>query len=418
MVNEKYDDKKILKDIFLGSLELADPAKKLEKMKFDSPLGRLFFVAVGKGAGRLAKAFFKTYKKKADGIVVIPENENCDNLECEVIKATHPIPSQKGLDASQKLLKAISRLGKDDLLIFCISGGASALLPLPPKGYCLEDEIHLNRVLLGSGLSIKEMNLYRGEFSQIKGGKLALAASPCPIINLVVSDIPGGDLSLVGSGPTFVPEMNRITTSDLDFGSKINKFFSENKKRLRDLKGQDAILKKSVCIGSSAILLDSVRDYIEKKYKFNLLLLSSEFEGDAASLARFHASIFKEIKRFDRPIKKPAIIVSSGEAHVKLPKNHGKGGRNSHFALALAKEIEGVAGITALVADTDGIDGFEKNAGAIISGDTIKVLNKKAPSKDFLRDCDSFLAHKIASSLFYSGATGINLNDIRIAIVR
>ena len=418
MVNEKYDDKKILKDIFLGSLELADPAKKLEKMKFDSPLGRLFFVAVGKGAGRLAKAFFKTYKKKADGIVVIPENENCDDLECEVIKATHPIPSQKGLDASQKLLKAISRLGKDDLLIFCISGGASALLPLPPKGYCLEDEIHLNRVLLGSGLSIREMNLYRGEFSQIKGGKLALAASPCPIINLVVSDIPGGDLSLVGSGPTFVPEMNRMTTSDLDFGSKINKFFSENKKRLRDLKGQDAIVKKSVCIGSSAILLDSVRDYIEKKYKFNLLLLSSEFEGDAVSLARFHASIFKEIKRFDRPIKKPAIIVSSGEAHVKLPKNHGKGGRNSHFALALAKEIEGVPGITALVADTDGIDGFEKNAGAIISGDTAKVLNKKAPSKDFLSEYDSFSAHKIASSLFYSGATGINLNDIRIAIVR
>ncbi len=142
MVNKNYDDKKILKDIFLGSLELADPVKKLEKMKFDSPLGRLFFVAVGKGAGRLAKAFFRTYKGKADGIVVIPENEKCDELGCEVIKATHPIPSQKGLDASCKLLKAISKLGKDDLLIFCISGGASALLPLPPEGYCLEDEIH------------------------------------------------------------------------------------------------------------------------------------------------------------------------------------------------------------------------------------------------------------------------------------
>ena len=418
MVNEKYDDNKILKDIFLGSLELADPAKKIEKMKFDSPLGRLFFVAVGKGAGRLAKAFFKTYKEKADGIVVIPENEKCDNLGFEVIKATHPIPSQKGLDASYKLLKAISKLGKDDLLIFCISGGASALLPLPPEGYCLEDEIHLNKVLLSSGLSIKEMNLYRGEFSQIKGGKLALAASPCPIINLVVSDIPGGDLSLVGSGPTFVPEMNRITTSNLDFGSKINKFFSENKKRFSPLRNKDSIVLKSVCLGSSATLLDSVSEYIMKNYELNTLVLSSEFEGDAASLARFHASIFKEIKRFDRPIKKPAIIVSSGEAHVRLPKNHGRGGRNSHFALALAKEIEGVPGITALVADTDGIDGFEKNAGAIISGETIKVLNKKAPSKDFLRDYDSFSAHMIASSLFYSGATGINLNDIRIAIVR
>ena len=145
--------------------------------------------------------------------MVIPENEKCDNLGFEVIKATHPIPSQRGLDASLKILEAISKLGKDDLLIFCISGGASALLPFPPKGYGLEDEIQLNKILLGSGLSIKEMNLYRGVFSQIKGGKLALAAYPCPIINLVVSDIPGGDLSLVGSGPTFVPEIKRIITT-------------------------------------------------------------------------------------------------------------------------------------------------------------------------------------------------------------
>ena len=418
MVNEKYGDKQILKDIFSKSLELADPAKKIEKIKFDPPVGRLFFVAVGKGAGRLANSFKKTYRGKADGIVVIPENEKCYELGFEVIKATHPIPSKRGLDASLKILNAISKLGKDDLLIFCISGGASALLPLPPEGFALEDEIQLNKILLGSGLSIKEMNLYRGVFSQIKGGKLALAAYPCPIINLVVSDIPGGDLSLVGSGPTFVPEMNRTITSDLDFGPNINKFFLENKKKLIPLGDQDTTVLKSVCIGSSALLLDSMRDYIEKKYEFNLLVLSSEFEGDASSLAKFHASILKEIKRFDRPIKKPAIVVSSGEAHVKLPKNHGKGGRNSHFALALAKEIEGVSGITALAADTDGIDGFEKNAGAIISGDTFRVLKKRAPERDFLRDFDSFSAHKIASSLFYSGATGINLNDIRIAIVR
>ena len=119
MVKENIDDKQILKDIFSKSLELADPAKKIEKINFDPPVGQLFFVAVGKGAGRLANSFKKTYVGKADGIVVIPENEKCDNLGFEVIKATHPIPSKKGLDASLKILKAISKLGKDDLLIFC-----------------------------------------------------------------------------------------------------------------------------------------------------------------------------------------------------------------------------------------------------------------------------------------------------------
>ena len=418
MIEKNYGDVRTLKDIFLKSLELADPAKKLEKIKIDPPSGRLFFAAVGKGAGRHAKAFEKSYQGKVDGIVVIPENEKCDALGFEVIKATHPIPSQAGLDASMKLLNKISKLGKDDLLVFCISGGASALLPLPPKGFGLEDEIQLNKVLLSSGLSIKEMNLYRGVFSQIKGGKLALAAYPCPIINLVVTDIPGGDLSLVGSGPTFVPKKKKIISSDADFGSKINGFFLTNKQRLSADRVQNATVLRSICLGSSSILLDSMQAYIKKKYKINTLVLSSEFEGDASSLAKFHASILKEIRQFDRPIKKPAIIVSSGESHVKLPKSYGRGGRNSHFALALAKEIEGIPGITALAADSDGIDGFEKNAGAIISGQTFEILKNREPSRDFLKDFDSFSAHKITSSLFYSGATGINLNDIRIAIVR
>ena len=418
MVMENCEDTQILRNIFLKSLELADPVKNLERIKFDPPSGTLLFIAVGKGAGRLAKAFKINYSGQADGIVVIPENESCEEIGFEVIKATHPVPSQAGLEASNKLLKKVSKLGKNDLLIFCISGGASALLPSPPKGFSIEDEIELNRVLLGSGLSIKEINLYRGIFSQIKGGKLAIAAYPCPIINLVISDIPGGDLSLVGSGPTFVPEGEKIITSNVEFSSDINKFILKNRKSLGLVSEQNATVLKSVCLGSSALLLDCIQDYIEKKYKLNPLILSSDFEGDASSLAKFHASIIKEIKQYGRPIKKPAIVISGGETHVKLPKTHGKGGRNSHFALALAKEIAGITGITVLAADTDGVDGFESNAGAIVTAETFRTLSEKAPKKDFLKDFDSFSAHKIANTLFYTGPTGINLNDLRMAIIR
>ena len=419
MVAEKKNlsDRQILKDIFFSSLQLADPLTKLKQLSFKKPKGRVFFAAVGKGAGRHAKAFLAHYQGLSEGVVVLPENECCEDIGYKVFKASHPVPSISGLKASKYLLKEAQTLGKDDLLIFCISGGASALLPYPPEGFHLDDEIYLNRVLLSSGLSIKEMNVYRGAFSQIKAGKLAQMAYPCPIINLVVSDIPGDDITLVGSGPTFIPRDRLINSKTPKFGFKIEKYI---KKILSSntLDNMSVNVLNSYCLSSSKILFDEASNYIEKVLGLNAFLLTSQFEGDVNSLIRLYMNAIKDISSPDSSIKRPTVILSGGEVEIKLPKNHGIGGRNSQFSLALAKAIGGMEGVTALSADTDGIDGNGSNAGAIVDGFTYSRLQKYYSSVDPVKFYDSFNILKKSNSLFFTGPTGINLNDFRAVLVR
>ena len=416
-VKNNLSDREILKDIFFNSLQLADPLTKLTQIEFKKPRGRVFFVAVGKGAGRHAKAFLEHYSGPSEGLVVLPENECCEDIGYKVFKASHPVPSISGLKASKYLLREAKQLGKDDLLIFCISGGASALLPYPPEGFQLDDEIHLNRVLLSSGLSIKEMNVYRGAFSQIKAGKLAQMAYPCPIINLVVSDIPGDDITLVGSGPTFIPRAKLINSKTQKFGFKIEKYI----KKILSSNTEDNMcvnVLNSYCLSSSKILFDEASNYIEKVLGLNAFVLASQFEGDVNSLIRLYMNAIKDIFSPHSLIKKPAVILSGGEVEIKLPDCYGKGGRNSQFSLALSKEIDGMEGVTVLSADTDGIDGNGENAGAIIDGSTYRSARKYYPNEDPVKLFDSYNIHQKLNTLFCTGPTGINLNDFRAAIVR
>ena len=419
MVKEKKNlsDRQILKDIFFKSLQLADPLTKLTQIEFNKPKGRVFFASVGKGAGRHAKAFSRNYSGLSEGVVVLPENECCEDIGYKVFKASHPVPSNSGLEASKYLLREAKTLGKDDLFIFCISGGASALLPYPPEEFQLDDEIYLNKVLLSSGLSIKEMNVYRGAFSQIKAGKLAQMVYPCPIINLVVSDIPGDDITLVGSGPTFIPRARLTNSKTPKFGFKIEKYIN---KILRSNSEENICVNilNSYCLSSSKILFDEASKYIEKVLGLNSIILSSQFEGDVNSLTRLYKNAIKDISSPHSLIKKPAVILSGGEVEIKLPDCYGKGGRNSQFSLALSKEIDGMEGVTVLSADTDGIDGNGENAGAIVDCSTFRWARKYFPEVDPVELFDSYNIHKKLNTLFCTGPTGINLNDFRAAIVR
>ena len=425
MSSRKDQDFKILENIFFKTIEAVDPVKEIRKLKIDIPNGKTFFAAVGKGAGRLSKAFKENYKGEMDGIVVIPENEECEDLGYKVFRASHPVPSEAGFQASKALIRSASSLEENDLFVFIIAGGASSLLPFPPSGFDLEDERKLNRTLLVSGAPISVMNAFRSEFSQIKGGKLGQAAYPCPIVTLVVCDIPGDDISLVGSGPTLQRKesnldlLNLANNYKLNLGKKVIKFFIskvENNKlsRIRKINNKDTLI-----LSSGSMAITAAERIVKNVYGLNTICLSSSLEGDAEMLARSHASIVKEIVKFDRPIKKPAVIISGGESQINLPKNYGKGGRNSHFAMALGKEIKGLSGVTALAADTDGIDGSGSNAGAMVTGQTFEHATiLKIDLYEYLEKYDSFNGHKKMGGLFFSGPTGINVNDFRAIIIR
>ena len=418
-------DLKILEDIFYKTIESVDPVKQMHNHTIEPPKGKTFFAAVGKGAGRLSRAFKETFQGESSGIVVIPENEYCEDFGYRVFKSSHPLPSEAGIQASKALLENVSILSESDLFVFIISGGASSLLPLPPEGFTLADEISLNKSLLESGAPISVMNAFRSYFSRIKAGKLGQAAFPCPVITLVVCDIPGDDISLVGSGPTFCKDYSNLDLRALvDFykirldKSILNFFLSEQENVFQD-KALQINNKNSFTLSSGTLAIKVASIIAKENYGLNVLVLAESVEDDSELLAATHAKVIKGVVEYNSPVKKPAFIISGGESLVNLPSNYGKGGRNSHFALALATKIKGLAGVSGFAADTDGIDGNGNNAGAMFTGETFekaKVLG--IDLHEHLDKYDSYVAFKKLGSLLISGPTGVNVNDIRAIIVR
>ena len=418
-------DLKILEDIFYKTIDLVDPVKQLYNLTIEPPEGRTFFAAAGKGAGRLSKAFKENFQGEASGIVVIPENECCEDLGYRVFKSSHPVPSEAGVQASKALLENVSSLCEKDLFIFVISGGSSSLLPFPPEGFSLDDEINLNKSLLESRAPISIMNAFRSHFSRIKAGKLGQAAFPCPVVTLVVCDIPGDDISIVGSGPTFYKNYGSLDLSKLiDFykisldKSILDFFLSKNKNAYKE-KTNKINNKNSFTLSSGSLAIKAAANIARKNYGLNVMVLPESVEEDSELLAASHAKVVKEVIKYDSPVKKPAFIISGGESIVNLPSKYGRGGRNSHFALALAREIKGLPGVSGFAADTDGIDGNGTNAGAMITGNTFekaKILG--IDLLQYLNKYDSYVAFKKLQSLLISGPTGVNVNDIRAIIVR
>ncbi len=418
-------DLKILENIFYKTIDLVDPVKQIYNLKIDPPEGKTFFAAVGKGAGRLSRAFKEIFQGEASGIVVIPENEYCEDLGYRVFKSSHPLPSETGIQASKALLDNVSSLSEKDLFVFMISGGASSLLPFPPEGFSLDDEINLNKSLLESGAPISVMNAFRSYFSRIKAGKLGQAAFPCPVITLVVCDIPGDDISLVGSGPTFYKDYKGFDLSALVDLYKINldknllNFFLSKKEYSDKEKEMKINNKNSFILSSGSLAIKAAANIAKKDYGLNVLVLPESIEEDSEALAVAHAKVVREVVEYNKPVKKPAFIISGGESLVNLPSHYGKGGRNSHFALCLATEIKGLPGVSGFAADTDGIDGNGNNAGAMFTGKTFeKEKSLGIDLLDYLKKYDSYTAFKKLKNLLISGPTGVNVNDIRAIIVR
>lgn len=413
-----------VKQIFLTSLfdaavTAADARAALEPHLPSRPKGRTIVVGAGKGSAQLAAAFEDLWGAPVEGVVVTRYGYSCPTKTIRVMEAAHPVPDTAGLAATEALFTAVADLTPDDLVVALMCGGGSALLPCPPDGLTLEDEQALNEVLLASGAPIGVMNAIRKHTSGIKGGRLAVAAHPARVVSLVVSDVPGDDPAQVASGPT-VPD--GVTLED-----------ALRLIKARGLKLPPTVLAKLVrapapddpVFGSNEVhVIASARMSLEAAARaaeaagVPAVILSDAIEGEAEVIGQMHAAIAREIMAQGRPFKAPVVILSGGETTVTLRHKDGRGGRNTAFLLAFAQAIEGVSGITALAADTDGIDGSEDNAGAFADGSTAAVMRAaNIDPADALRRNDAWGAFDAAGTIFKPGPTGTNVNDFRAILI-
>ncbi|NQV82109.1 MAG: glycerate kinase [Alphaproteobacteria bacterium] len=418
------EDRAFLASLFNAAVAAADPAKALGPHLPERPIGRTVVVGSGKGAAQLASAFEDLWDDPVEGVVVTRYGYAVPCRHIRVMEAAHPVPDEAGLAASDALLSAVSGLTEDDLVVALICGGGSALLPAPPDGLTLRDEQALNQALLDSGAPIGVMNAIRKHVSRIKGGRLAAAAWPARVVSLVVSDVPGDDPAQVASGPTVASGIDLEATRALirNHGivlpDRIEAHLASDAARAPA--PDDTVFARTTThvIASACRSLEAVAAQAERA-GITPVILSDAIEGEARDVGLVHAALAREVSTRNRPFATPVVLLSGGETTVTIRERGGRGGRNSEFLLSFAIAIDGLDGIAALAADTDGIDGSEDNAGAFADGDS--AARMRAAGVDpaaALTAHDAWGAFEATGDLFVPGPTGTNVNDFRAILIQ
>jgi glycerate 2-kinase len=421
-------DKEFFIKLFRAAVDAANPERVIASHLPSRPKGRTIVVGAGKGSAQMACAFEKAWAAQypdssIEGLVVTRYGFGVACEHIEIIEASHPVPDAAGLVASKRLLQTVSGLTADDLVIALVSGGGSALLPSPPDGMTIEDEIAVNKILLASGAPISAMNAVRKHLSTIKGGRLAAAAFPARVYSLVVSDIPGDNPAFVASGPTVPDETTREEALAIVDRYSLNlplAALTHLRSAAADApKPGDAVFKghEHHVIASAGVSLEAAAK-IARENGIEAVILSDAIEGEAREVAHVHAALAKHVLAKNQPFTKPVVILSGGETTVTV-RGKGKGGRNSEFLLSLAMDIDGASGISAFAADTDGIDGSEDNAGAFADSTTVARLQAKGhDASAYLNSNNAWTAFYAINDLFVPGPTGTNVNDLRAILVR
>ncbi|MGR3514694.1 MAG: glycerate kinase type-2 family protein [Paracoccaceae bacterium] len=417
------DDRALLVHLFETAVKAADPVEALRPHLPKPGKGRTVVIGAGKGAAQMAAAFETLWDGPLEGVVVTRYGYGAATETIRVLEAAHPVPDAAGLAAAQELTKAVHGLTADDLVVALICGGGSSLLPAPPDGLSLEDEQSLNQALLASGAPISVMNAIRKQVSQIKGGRLAAMAHPARVVSLVVSDVPGDDPAQVASGPTVPDASDRATALASIHAHRIAlpdavRRFLETAPETTPNPQDTVFATHSVSVVASARLSLEAAASEAEKHGVTPVILSDAIEGEARDIGMMHAAIAREVRSQNRPFPTPTVILSGGETTVTIRDTAGRGGRNTEFLLAFAGGVEGLA-LTAMAADTDGIDGSESNAGAFANGQSWERLRAIGhdPSA-ILSGHDAWTAFEALGDLFAPGPTGTNVNDFRAILIR
>lgn len=416
-------DRALLAAMFNAAVDAAKPWNRISRFLPAPPEGRTIVIGAGKAASQMAQAVDKAWQAPLEGLVITGFGHSVPCRRIEVLEAAHPVPDLAGLEATERLLAHVSGLNSKDLVIALISGGGSAMMPAPAGELTLEDEQVINRSLLASGTPIGVMNIIRNQFSRVKGGRLALACHPARVVTLVLSDVPGDDPTLVASGPTLPMGQDRANARELVSLYRVKlpsaaQAMLETNNNLAPSSSDPRLLGNEVHVVGSASVSLNAASAAAKAHGLTANLLSSSMEGEARVVGAIHASIVREMRESGRPFVGPSVLLSGGETSVTL-RGNGRGGRNAEFLLALAIGIDGLEGVSALAADTDGIDGSENNAGAFADGTSVVRMRKLGvdPVAALLNN-DAYSAFEAIGDLFVTGPTGTNVNDFRGIVVR
>jgi len=387
------------------------------------PKGRTIILAIGKGASSMASVVARHWNHDYTGLIVTRYGhyDKCDESlkHFEIIEASHPVPDERGIAAGKRVLEMVSGLDQDDMVLVLISGGGSALLPAPVRGIDLEDKIIMTHALLASGARIDEINCVRKHLSRIKGGRLAAAAAPAKVVTLAIADVVGNHPGHIASGPTVADNSSLaeaqavIKRYNIDAPDKVMKALRDVKNETPRLDG--AAYQRNIyqVVAAPQDALCAARSQA-MEYDYKVDMLGDLIEGEAKEVAAAHADIIRQAARD----KSPTIILSGGEVTVTLSQDHGIGGPNTEYLLALAIALDGMEGVYAIACDTDGKDGAGDNAGAIIGPTTLARARKLGlDPAGSLAAHDSYNFFKSLDDLVITGPTNTNVNDFRAILL-
>lgn len=409
-----------LKSIFDAAVQAAAPEPAVTKNLPDKPAGRCVVVGAGKAAAAMAAALDTAWPDvELSGVVSTRYGHAVPAGRVDVVEAGHPVPDAASADAAARVLEAVSGLTSEDLVIALISGGGSATMALPIDALSLGEKQKITQQLLDSGATIGEINTVRTHLSQIKGGKLGEAVAPAQLWTLVISDVPGDDPASVASGPTFA-----ATSTPADALAIIDRYSIDIASPVRQSLISTEASAPRIAPGGYRIVASPAQalraaSAAAKKLDLNPIILGDAIEAESRELGRTMAGIAQSVRTLGEPAPAPAVLLSGGETAVTIgTEGAGRGGRNTEFALALALSLRGADGIWALAADSDGIDGTEDAAGAVVSPDTLeKAVQAGLDPIESLQRHDSYTLFSEIGDLVMTGPTLTNVNDIRIVMI-
>jgi len=411
----------LLTAMFEAAVAAADPMLCVPAHLPTDVKGRLVVVGAGKASARMAQAVEAHWTGPLEGVVVTRYGHAAPCEHIRIVEAAHPVPDAAGEEATRAILDAVSGLGEDDMVLALISGGGSALLTAPAGDITLEEKRAVNTALLKSGAHIGEMNIVRKHLSRVKGGGLAAAAYPARVLSLMISDVPGDDPGTIASGPTV-----GTATTPADALALLERYGIDMPDAVRAHLAADipppapddprlARTENRVIAAPQLSLEAAAR--VAREAGVTPLILGDAIEGESREVARVMAGIAAQVRRHGQPLPAPCVLISGGETTVTV-RGAGRGGRNVEFALALALALEKAQGIHAIACDTDGVDGAEETAGALVAPDTLtRAVAAGLDPRAMLDANDGHSFFERLDDRIVTGPTLTNVNDFRAILI-